>query len=90
MVFSDSAAPEDVLFQGRFLEDELTLQLHLLKEELPDPYLFPQVVTKSEHEMEELPHLREVLGELMEEGVMESLAICGLIGLLMVAPHIFL
>jgi hypothetical protein len=28
-----------MIFQGRFLEDELTLQFHLLKVGAPDPYL---------------------------------------------------
>jgi hypothetical protein len=102
MVFHDSTAPEDDLIQGRFLEDELTLQLHLLKAEAPDPYLFPQVVAQADNEMKELPHLRdgmaaavkleeekkiEVIEELMEEGVFESLVICSLIALVMVAPH---
>ena len=106
MVFgsSSAAALDDAVLQGRFLEDELTLQLHLLKVETPDPYLFPQVLAKADHEMEELPHLRDgmaaavnleegktkiqVFEEFMEEGVMESLAICALIGLLMVVPQI--
>ncbi len=102
MVFGSSAAPEDAIFQGRFLEDELTLQLHLLKVETPDPYLFPQVLAKADHEMEELPHLQDgmatavkleeekkiqIFEEFVEEGVLESLAICGLIALLMVAPQ---
>ena len=36
-------APEDV-FEEKALEDELNLQLGLLQEEFPDPYLFPQTL----------------------------------------------
>ena len=100
MVFNDGSptAPEAV-FQEKALEDELNLQLNLLKEEYPDPYLFPQ--TLETDEMAELPHmvdgtpaekLREekeiaLFEEMAEEGVLESLAICGIIGMLMMAPQ---
>lgn len=103
MVFGDSAAPEDIV-QERFLEDELTLQSHLLKSETPDPYLFPEVVSDSKPELKEkLPHLQDGTAaakleeekeiffweEMMEEGVLESLAICGMIGFLMMVPRLF-
>lgn len=37
-ILNDS--PSDVLFLERIIEDELTSQLHSLKEHMPDPYLF--------------------------------------------------
>jgi hypothetical protein len=108
MVFGSSvtAALDDAILHGRFLEDELTLQVHLLKTETPEPYLFPQVLAQPEQSMEELPLLQDgmaaamkldddkqksfdIIEELAEEGVIESLAICGLIGLLMLAPQMF-
>jgi hypothetical protein len=96
---SSPTAPEEV-FEEKALEDELSLQLNLLKEEYPDPYLFPQ--TLKTDEMAELPHMVDVtpaeklreekeeialFEELAEEGVLESLAMCGIIGLLMMAPQ---
>jgi hypothetical protein len=100
MVFSSPihTAPEEV-FEEKALEDELNLQLHLLQEEFPDPYLFPQ--TLETDAMAELPHMKDgthsqklqdekniaLLEEMAEEGVLESLAICGIIGLLMMAPQ---
>ena len=98
MTSSSPTAPESV-FEEKALEDELNLQLNLLKEEMPDPYLFPQ--TLENDEMAELPHmadgtpaekLREekdlaMIEELAEEGVLESLAMCAIIGVLMMAPQ---
>ncbi|KAL3893502.1 MAG: hypothetical protein SGARI_008137 [Bacillariaceae sp.] len=98
MTSSSPTAPEAV-FEEKALEDELNLQLNSLKEEYPDPYLFPQ--TLEADEMAELPHmtdgtpaekLREekdiaMFEELAEEGVLESLAMCGIIGMLMMAPQ---
>jgi hypothetical protein len=92
------SAPEDT-FEQRLIEQELSLQLNLLQEEMPPSYLFPEAV---EGPMEELPHLTDgtvaakvkkeeqsmVLGFLMEEEVLESLAICALIGALMMAPQV--
>jgi hypothetical protein len=93
------SAPEDA-FEQRLIEQlELSLQLNLLQEEMPPSYLFPEAV---DGPMEELPHLTDgtiaakvkqeehtmVLGFLMEEEVLESLAICALIGALMMAPQV--
>ena len=93
--------PEDA-FQHSLMEEELDLQLHLLREETPNPSLFPEV----EDSMPELPHLKDgttldktkkniekkneifFMEELMEEGVLESLAFCGLIGLIAFAPQL--
>lgn len=99
LVFADKEAPED-LFQERFIEDELELQLNLLQEEFPPAYLFPEV----EEPMAQLPHLKDgtleakvkedekihVFEEMAEEGIFDSLAICALIGALMLAPQLLL
>jgi hypothetical protein len=96
LVFGDTAGALDDIFQEHLLEEELTMQLNLLQDEMPPAYLFPEV----EDPMEELPHLKDgtvaarvkedetahYFEELAEEGVLESLAICGLIGMLMLAP----
>lgn len=93
-------APEQI-FEEKALEDELNLQLNLLKEEFPDPYLFPQ--TLEVDEMIELPHMKdgtpaETLKEeqqvawweeMAEEGVLESVAICSIIGFLMLGAQLF-
>jgi hypothetical protein len=99
LVFGDTASTQEDISKEHFLEDELTLQLNLLQKEMPPAYLFPEV----EDPMVELPHLKDgsvaarlkedetahVFEELAEEGVLESLAICGLIGMLMLAPALF-
>jgi hypothetical protein len=89
-------APEDT-FQTRMMEDEIELQINLLQQEMSPSTLFPEASP-----MAELPHKDEsaqlakkvkkeeqsfVLEELVEEGVMESLAICAIIGILFFAPH---
>jgi hypothetical protein len=102
MVMSEPfpTAPE-VIFEEKALEDELNLQLSLLQEEFPDPYLFPQSLQSDG--IAELPHNKEMtpaekveeeknvdlLEELAEEGVLESLAICSIIGFLMFGPQLF-
>lgn len=97
---TSSTAPED-LFQERVLEEELSLQLNLLHNEMPPSTLF----TPKEHPFEETDdagtaimaakHVQEaerehVFEELVEDGALESLAICALIGVLMIAPQLFL
>ena len=105
IVFGDlnnavTTAPEDV-FQERLLEEELSLQLSLLHDEMPPPYLFtsdmpaPFEETDDPHQQELAAQVKEaeqnhVLEELVEDGALDSLAICALIGLLMLAPQFFL
>jgi hypothetical protein len=94
---SGSTAPEDI-FQERVLEDELNLQLNLLHDEMPPAYLF----TPTEHPFQETDDTgtaaalaakvkeaeqTHVLLELEEDGALESLAICALISVLMIAPQ---
>lgn len=100
MVFGDPfPIPAEEIIEEKVLEDELSLQLSLLQDELPDPYLFPHALEIDD--MAELPHRNDVAPdtkledekqmalweEMAEEGVLESLAICTIIGLLMMSPQ---
>jgi hypothetical protein len=92
-------APEDGLDHA-VVEEELNLQLDLLNEQLKnenDGYLFPV------EDMVELPHLKTTkshqsssisestaLSGLLEEGTLESLAFCLLIGAVLAAPQLIL
>ena len=94
-------SPSNILFLERILEDELTSQLNALKETMPDPYLFqyPNQEVPSAGlfvETADTPEDPEVekkvpgqYGKLLGEGVVESLAICLVLGLLMMSPHDF-
>ena len=102
------AAPEET-FEHHMVEEELNLQLNLLSQEMPEPYLFP------EEDVPELPHLKDgrptaaesvkhvhngydeiakhekevhMVEELAEEGVLESLAFCGILALAIMAPQV--
>ena len=93
--------PEDA-FQHQVMEEEFDLQLHLLQEETPDPTLFPEVEDKmaelphlkdgtvEDKTKKEIEMKNEIffMDQLMEEGVLESLAFCGLIGLAAFAPQL--
>lgn len=87
------------MFQEQLLEDELNLQLSLLQDEMPPSTLFET----PEHPFEEnekgtqassvANQVKEaeqahVFEELVEEGALESLAICALIAGLMFAPQL--
>lgn len=104
MVFErSSVSNNDKVVEQRIMEQELDLQLSLLKKDMEEETrhinLFPEV----EDSMEELPHLKDgtmaqkvakqeeflfVEGELFEENVLETLAFCGVLALLMFAPNI--
>jgi hypothetical protein len=100
LVFTDFGAPED-LFEEKVFEEEISLQLSLLQDEAPPDYLFPEVEDEMEDlphlkdgtvaakVKKELERERNIMmvEELAEEGVLESLAICGLLGLIMLAPQ---
>mmetsp|Transcript_43209 Transcript_43209/g.46903 ORF Transcript_43209/g.46903 Transcript_43209/m.46903 type:complete len:179 (-) Transcript_43209:904-1440(-) len=92
MVFGDCTNDG---FEETYFEGELTLQLDLLKKDMSNPYLLPS------EEFGVVPSLRdntaqvvdgsrnmEVFKELVEDGALESLAMCGMIGLLMMAPQL--
>lgn len=98
-----TVAPEDI-FQERLLEEELSLQLSLLHDEMPPPYLFTSETASSPFEETDDQGIQQailaaqvkeaeqnhVFEELVEDGALDSLAICALIGLLMLAPQFFL
>lgn len=98
MVFGDCTSDT---FQERYLEDELTLQLDLLKKDMPPSYLFQQDNNElmddvrepslqggvSNTELEEHKNI-DLFEELVEDGLLESLAMCGMIGLLIMAPQL--
>ena len=95
---ADDGALEDLV-----LEEELDLQLGMLKERTPDPTLFTEV----EDRMQELPHLKDgtksgkveaVLHEaehdlamaesIFEESTLETLAICSVVLAAVFLPQI--
>jgi hypothetical protein len=84
-------APSDILFLERFLEDELTSQLMALKADMPDPYLFRKDMDIPFTGMFEIETETEggfgAYKNLLGEGVLESLVICIVLGLLMMAPQ---
>lgn len=108
MVFGDCTSDG---FKEMYLEEELSLQLDLLKKDLlpDDPYLFPLEYNnkstpptfkhdegnnndKEKNSEENLMGINnsgvDLFEELVEDGAVESLAMCGMIGLLMVAPQL--
>jgi hypothetical protein len=85
-----STAPED-LFQQRLLEEELSLQLSLLHNELPPPYLFNEDGALENERLSakvKAAEQEQMIELLEEEGVIESLAICALIALAMLVPQL--
>lgn len=100
VVFGESAAPEAV-FAEKVFEEELDLQLSLLQDEVPQSYLFPEVEEEMEDlphlkdgtltasVKKSMKKEKNILffEELAEEGVFESLAICGFLGICMFAPQ---
>ena len=89
---TDITAPEEV-FAQRLLEEELSLQLSLLRDELPHPYLFQVDRDLESRELSAKVEAAEkvaMIELLEEEGVIESIAICALIGLAMIAPQFIL
>jgi hypothetical protein len=94
---ADDGALEDLV-----LEEELDMQLKMLKQETPDASLFPEV----EDKMAELPHLKDqtrssavekVLHEaehdlaiaesVLEESTLETLAMCSVVLGLIILPR---
>ena len=79
------------------------MQLSLLQEEVPKSYLFPEVEEEMEDlphlkdgtladsvkKSVEKENKILLFEELAEEGVLESLAICGFLGIMMLAPQVF-
>jgi len=88
MVFGDCTIDG---FKEIYLEDELSLQLGLLKKDMPDSYLFPAItdVIANKIKSNDDSNSMDILEELVEDGALESLAMCGMIFLVMMAPQLF-
>lgn len=104
IVFGDvtsatTTAPKEI-FQERLLEEELSLQLSLLHDEMPPSYLFAtepfeetdddgQIIADGMAVAAKVKKAEQnhVLEELVEEGALDSLAICALIGVMLIAPQ---
>jgi len=100
LVFGGSTALEDI-FEEKLFEDELSLQVSLLDKEAPKSYLFPEVEEEMDdlphlkdgtvaisvkNSIDKEKNIL-MMEELAEEGVLESLAICGLLGIMMFGPQ---
>lgn len=71
----------------------MSLQLSLLRDELPPPYLFNEddaLLSQQLSAKVKAAEQEQIIELLEEEGVIESLAICALIGLAMIAPQFIL
>lgn len=77
------------VYEERLLEENLTLQLNLLKQEMPDSALFPVDKMKVPESTESTPPRNNQAMNLLNENTLESLVICAVFGLMLfVAPHI--
>ncbi len=87
-----NAHVEDTLLQQRFLEDELSLQLTLLQDEMPETkakVLFPiEATLHPEHHHEPDPVTATQSLTWMDENMSDAVAICIVIGILALAPHL--
>jgi len=94
-------SPNDILFLERYLEDELSSHLQSLKDEMPDPYLFrysdgevPKGLFSSEVSATKTgiktTEVQSIFFEfpalLLEEGVLETIAVFIVAGVLVMAP----
>jgi len=80
---------EDQLLEQRLLEEDLSLQLTLLNEEMPEPALFHEQVEATMHP--EAHAELDMIGRqssFMDENLLESLTICAIFGFLALAPHL--
>ena len=103
LLFGSNVVSNEKATEQRLLEQELDLQLSLLKKNIKDSTrdvnLFPEI----EDSMEELPHLKDgtlaqevaeqkklfFLEEaFLEENVLETVGFCAVLALLMFAPNI--
>jgi hypothetical protein len=102
MFQGESKTPNPKALEHRMLEEDLDLQLHLLKEQtLRNPKLFPEL----EPDMKELPHLKDntlkkdtemmvhkaehelaMAETILEESVLEGVAVCMVLAALWFTP----
>mmetsp|Transcript_3827 Transcript_3827/g.6384 ORF Transcript_3827/g.6384 Transcript_3827/m.6384 type:complete len:232 (-) Transcript_3827:62-757(-) len=84
---------EDTLFEQRLLEEDLSLQLKLLDEATPEKSLFPKDATMHEEATMHPDHFQPATAStraltLLDENMLESIAICAVFGILVMAPHL--
>ena len=95
VVFGDERGAHGEAVQQRIIEEELSLQLSLLEEEFPPAYLFSSeeedvnVIQDSAMATRVKEAERNHFFVELEEGILESLVICGVLGLMMLAPQLF-
>lgn len=100
VAFGDNSSPD--IIKERFLETELTMQLESLKKHMMiDSYLFAEengviALDLPPREGAEPSNTKIIENkrmmmwkELVEDGALESLAICGMLGFMMMAPRVF-
>lgn len=87
-----NAHVEDTLLQQRILEEELSLQLNLLQDEMPETkanVLFPiEATMHPEHLLAPDPATAAQSLTWMDENLSDAVAICVVIGLLAFAPNL--
>jgi hypothetical protein len=87
---------EDTLIEQRLLEDDLSLQLKLLHEETPEKMLFPEKALMAEEVTMHPEHFQPKASAsataqaltLLDENMLESMVICVIFGVLVMAPHL--
>jgi hypothetical protein len=85
---------EDTLLEQRLLEDDLSLQLQLLHEETPEKVLFPEEAVVPEEATMHPEHFQPTASAttqaltLLDENMLESMVICAIFGILVMAPHL--
>jgi hypothetical protein len=101
-LFEEKVFEDEISLQLSLLQDEAPRAYLFPEDEAPRAYLFPEVEgemedlphlkdgTEAAEVKKELERERQIMmvEELAEEGVLESLAICGLLGVMMLAPQL--
>jgi hypothetical protein len=93
-VAGGTAHIEDILFEQRLLEDDLSLQLSLLQNEMPETrksVLFPieqELTMHPEHLAAPEAVVNSPALPVLDENLFDAVAICIVIGILAMAPHL--
>jgi hypothetical protein len=83
---------EETLLEQRILEDDLSLQLQLLQQEMPEPkhsVLFPieEELTMHPEHFDKVPSPVQAL-PLVDVSMFDAVAICAVLGIIILAPHL--
>lgn len=80
---------EDKLIEQRLLEEDLSLQLNFLQTEMPEAALFPEEATMHPPSEPDVPSAPvQATLTLVDENLLESLAVCAVLGVIVFAPHL--